>query len=128
MEGQEDPRRHANKGCTAASRIKVPKRIKKVESAPNIKVHGGSTLRPCVRLQRRISMPIMPKRSGVPCGEHGPPFEERPICMPKQPRDCRGCYVFTGWCTIFFGSILPPEQFPLSLWLPVGHIFCFRGT
>src|SRR6266487_4470847 len=35
---------------------------------------------------------------------------------PKQPRDCRGCYGCTGWCTISFGSILPPEKFPLSLW------------
>src|SRR5712691_11424636 len=61
-------------------------------------------------------MPIMPKRSLVPCGENVPPFEERPIRMPKQPRDCRGCYGCTGWCTISFGSILPPEKFPLSLW------------
>ena len=41
---------------------------------------------------------------------------ERPICMPKHPRDCRGCYVFTGWCTIFFVSILPSAKFPQSPW------------
>jgi hypothetical protein len=51
-----------------------------------------------------------------PCAENVLPFEERPICMPKQPRDCRGCYMFTGWCTIFFVSILPSEKFPRSLW------------
>ena len=69
-----------------------------------------------VPLQRRISMPIMPQRSGVPCAENVPPFDERPIRMPKQPQDCRGCYGCTGWYTIFFGSILPSEKFPRSLW------------
>src|SRR6516164_7050528 len=53
-------------------------------------------------------MPIMPKRSGVPCGENVPPFDERPIRMPKPPQDCRGCYGCTGSCTISFGSILLP--------------------
>src|SRR2546422_6870658 len=66
-------------------------------------------------LQRRISMPIMPKRSGVPCAANVPPFAARPTCMPKQPQDCRGCYGCTGWCTISFVFILPPEKFPQSL-------------
>ena len=116
MENQGDPRRHSKEVCTSASRIKVPKCIKKGESDPNISVHGENILRQLVPLQRRTSMPIMPKRSGVPCAEDVPPCEERPICMPNQPRDCRGCYVFTGWCTIFFVSILPSEKFPRSLW------------
>src|SRR5712691_420881 len=116
MENQDDPRRHSKEGCTSESRIKVHKRIKKGESAPNIRVPGENILRQLVPLQRRISMPIMPKRSGVPCAENVPPFDERPIRMPKQPRDCRGCYGCTGWYTIFFGSILPSEKFPRSLW------------
>jgi len=57
----------------------------------------------------------LPKRSGVPCAENVPPFDERPIHMPKQPRDCRGCYGCTGWCTISFGFIVPPEKFLQSL-------------
>src|SRR4029434_2327986 len=116
MENQDDPRRHSKEECTSESRIKVHKRIKKVESAPNIRVHGGNILRPLVPLQRRTSMPIMPKRSLVPCAANVPPFDGRPICMRNQPRGCRGCYVFTGWCTISFVSILPPEKFLLSLW------------
>src|SRR3984893_9604979 len=116
MANQDDPKRRSKEGCTSASRIKVPKRIKKVASAPNIKVHGENILRQLVPWHRLTSMPIMPKRSGVPCGENVPPFDERPICMPKQPQDCRGCYEGTGWCTIFFGSILPSEKFPRSLW------------
>src|SRR2546430_13620872 len=116
MANQDDPRRHSKEGCTSASRIKDPKRIKKVESAPNIRIPGGNILRQRVPLPRRISMPIIPKRSGVPCAENVPPFDERPIRMPKPPQDCRGCYGCTGSCTISFGSILPPEKFPRSLW------------
>src|SRR2546427_10612773 len=116
MENQDDPRRLSKEVCTSGLRIKVHKYIKKVESDPNIRVHGGNILRQLVPLPRRISMPIMPKRSGVPCGENVPPFEERPIHMPKPPQDCRGCYEYTGSCTISFGSILPPEKFPRSLW------------
>src|SRR5882672_568835 len=116
MENQDDPRRHSKEGCTSVSRIKVHKRIKKVESAPHIRAHGGNILTQLVPLQRLTSMPIIPKRSGVPCAENVPPFEERPICMPNQPRDCRGCYGCTGWCTISFVSIFPPEKFPLSPW------------
>src|SRR5438876_8211430 len=71
--------------CTSESRIKVHKRIKKVESASNIRAHGGNILTQLVPLQRLTSMPIIPKRSGVHCAENVPPFEERPICMPKQP-------------------------------------------
>src|SRR6266705_7132177 len=115
MENQDDPRRPSKEVCTAESRIKVHKRIKKVESDPNIRVHGGNILRQLVPLPRRISMPIMPKRSGVPCGENVPPFDERPIRMLNQARDCRGCYGCTGWCTTSFRSIVPPEQFPRSL-------------
>src|SRR5438105_4809600 len=116
MENQGDPRRHSKEVCTSASRIKVPKCIKKGESDPNISVHGENILRQLVPLQRRTSMPIMPKRSGVPCGANVPPFDERPIRMPKQPQDCRGCYGCTGWCTIFCVSILPSAKFPRSLW------------
>src|SRR2546426_4241823 len=116
MENQDDPRRLSKEVCTSGLRIKVHKYIKKVESDPNIRVHGGNILRQLVLLKRRISMPIMPKRSLVPCAENVPPFDERPIHMPNQPRDCRGCYGCTGWCTIFFVSILPPEKFPLSPW------------
>src|SRR2546425_12034796 len=115
MEGQEDPRRPSKKVCTSESRIKVHKRIKKDPSDPNIRVHGGSTLRQRVRLQRRISMPIIPKRSLVHCGENVQPFGARPICMPNPPRDCSGFYMSIGWCTIFFVSILPPAKF--LLWL-----------
>src|SRR5678815_6048193 len=81
MENQDDPRRHSKEECTSESRIKVHKRIKKVESAPNIRVHGRNILRQLVPLQRRTSMPIMPKRSLVHCAENVQPFEERPICM-----------------------------------------------
>src|SRR4029453_14455491 len=116
MENQDDPRRHSKEGGTSESRIKAHKCIKKVESDPNIRVHGRNILRQLVPLQRRTSMPIMPRRSLVHCAENVQPFEERPICMPKQPQDCRGCYGCTGWCTIFFVSILPSEKFPLSLW------------
>src|SRR5215468_1312880 len=116
MENQDDPRRHSKKGCTSESRIKDPKRIKKVESDPNIRVHGGSILRQLVRLQRRISMPIMPKPSLVPCGAHVPPFGARPIRMPNLPKDCSGFYMSIGWYTIFFVPILPPTKFLLWLW------------
>src|SRR4030095_12592511 len=104
MENQDDPRRHSKEECTSESRIKVHKRIKKVESAPNISVHGRNILRQLIPLQRLASMPIMPKRSLVPCAASVPPFEERPICMPKQPQDCSGCYGVTGWWHIFFSS------------------------
>src|SRR5256885_4597946 len=116
MENQDAPRRLSKEVCTSGLRIKVHKRTKKVESAPNIRVHGWNILRQLVQLKRLISMLIMPKRSLVHFVENVPPFEERPICMPNQPRDCRGCYVFTGWCTIFFVSILPPDKFPRELW------------
>jgi hypothetical protein len=116
MANQDDPRRHSKEECTSESRIKGHKRIKKGASAPNISVHGRNILRQLVPLQRRTSMPIIPKRSLVPCAGNVRPFDERPICMPKQPQDCSGCYGCTGWCTIFFGSILPSEKFPLSLW------------
>src|SRR4029453_2754420 len=116
MENQDDPRRHSKEECTAESRIKGHKRIKKVESAPNIRVHGESILRQLGSLQRRISMPIMPKRSLVLCAANVPPFDARPICMRNPPRDCRGSYGCTGSCTISFGFILPPEKFLLSLW------------
>src|SRR5712691_605028 len=116
MENQDDPRRLSKEVCTSGLRIKVHKHIRKVESDPNIRAHGRNILRQLVLLKRLISMPIMPKRSLVPCAENVRPFEERPICMPKQPRDCSGCYVFTGWCTISFVSILPSEKFPRSPW------------
>src|ERR671931_1845068 len=98
MANQDDPRRHSKEECTSESRIKVHKRIKKVASAPNIRAHGRNILRPLVPLQRLTSMPIMPKHSLVPCAASVQPFEERPICMPKSPQDCRGCYEYTGWC------------------------------
>src|SRR4029434_5220494 len=44
---------------------------------PNIRVHGRNILRQLVPLQRRTSMPIMPKRSLVHCAENVQPFEER---------------------------------------------------
>src|SRR5882762_435 len=113
---QDDRSRRAKKVCPSGGNIQGHQRIKKVQSDPNTRVHGGNILRQLVPLPRRISMPIMPKRSGVPCGENVPPFEERPIRMPKPPQDCRGCYGSTGSCTISFGSILPPEKFPLSPW------------
>src|SRR5215471_15662931 len=116
MEGQEDPRRHSKEVCTSASRIKGRKRIKKVASALNTRIHGGSTLRQLVRWQRRISMPIMLKPSLVPYGENVPPFGARPICMPNPPKDCSGFYMSIGWGTIFFVPILPPEKFLLWLW------------
>src|SRR6266849_9365062 len=106
MANQDEPRRRSKEVYNSASRIKVPKHIKKGASDPNISVHGENILRQRVPLQRRTSMPIMPKRSGVPCAENVQPFDGRPICMPKQPRDCRGCYGCTGWCTISFVSIL----------------------
>src|SRR4029434_389269 len=117
MENQDDLRRHAKEGYTSESRIKVHKRIKKGESAPNIRVPGENILRQLVPLPRRISMPIMPKPSLVPCAANVPPFAARPTCMPKPPRDCRGCYGCTGGCTIFCVCILPPEKSPLSLWV-----------
>src|SRR5713226_1801606 len=112
---QDDPRRHAKEVCASESRIKVHKHIKKVASASNIRAHGGNILTQPVPLQRRTSMPIIPKRSGVPCAANVPPFAARPTCMPKPPWDCRGCYGCTGSCTISFGFILPPEKFPQSL-------------
>ena len=116
MENQDDLRRHAKEECTSELRIKVHRRIKKVESAPNIRAHGRNILRQRGPLQRRTSMPIIPKHSLVPCAANVPPFAARPTCMPKQPRDCRGCYMSIGWCTISFRFILPPEKFPRSLW------------
>jgi hypothetical protein len=113
MENQEDPRRHSKKVCTSESRIKGHKRIKKVESAPNIRVHGESTLRQLVQLKRQTSMPIMPKPSLVPCGENVPPFGARPIRMPNLPKDCNGFYMSIGSYTIFFVPILPPAKFLL---------------
>src|SRR5215813_5627049 len=44
MENQDDPRRHSKEECTSELRIKGHKRIKKVESAPNIRVPGGNIL------------------------------------------------------------------------------------
>ena len=116
MANQDDPRRHSKEVCTSESRIKGRKRIKKVASAPNIRVHGRNILRQLVPLPRRTSMPIIPKRSGVPCAANVLPFAARPICMPNPPQDCSGCYMSIGWCTISFGSILPSAKFPLSLW------------
>src|SRR5438093_5139515 len=116
MVSQDDPKRPSKKVCTAESRIKVHKCIKKVESDPNIRVPGGNTLRQLVPLQRLTSMPIMPKRSLVHCAENVPPFGARPICMPNPPQDCSGFYMSIGWCTIFSVSILLPEKFLLSLW------------
>src|SRR5215510_9353299 len=116
MANQDDPRRHSKEGCTSESRIKVHKRIKKGESAPNIRVPGRNILTQRVPLPRRTSMPIIPKRSGVPCADNVPPVDERPICMPKPPQDCRGCYGCPGGCTIFCGAILPSEEFLLSPW------------
>src|SRR5215831_6899026 len=95
-QNQDDPRRHSKEECTAESRIKVHKRIKKVESAPHIRVHGESILRQLGSLQRRISMPIMPKRSLVLCAANVLPFDARPICMRNPPRDGRGSYGCTG--------------------------------
>src|SRR5438132_5331981 len=100
MVSQDDPKRPSKKVCTAESRIKVHKCIKKVESDPNIRVPGGNTLRQLVPLQRLTSMPIMPKRSLVHCAENVPPFGARPICMPNPPQDCSGFYMSIGWCTI----------------------------
>src|SRR4030088_1936926 len=116
MANQDDRRRLSKKVCIAGLKIKGHKRIKEAESVPNIRAHGGNILTQFVPLQRRTSMPIIPKRSGVHCAANVPPFDERPICMPKQRQDCRDCYGWTGWCTISFGSILPPEKFPRSLW------------
>src|SRR5215470_3402840 len=115
MENQDDPRRHSKEECTSELRIKGHKRIKKVASAPNIRAHGRNILRQRGLLQRQISMPIMPKRSLVPCAADVPPFAARPIRMPKPPRDCRGCYMSIGSCTISFVFILPPEKFLRSL-------------
>src|SRR5919108_2932869 len=92
MANQDDPRRHSKEECTAESRIKVHKRIKKVASAPNIRAYGQNILRQRVPLQRLTSMPIMPKRSLVHCAAHVLRFAARPICMPKPPRVCGGCY------------------------------------
>src|SRR2546422_4268240 len=65
MENQDAPRRLSKEVCTSGLRIKVHKRTKKVESAPNIRVHGWNILRQLVQLKRLISMLIMPKRSLV---------------------------------------------------------------
>jgi len=100
----------------SGSRIKDHKRIKKGPSDPPIRVRGRNTLKQTVRLQSQTFMPIMPKRSGVPCAESAPPFGEKPICTPKRPRDYNGFYLSIGWSTIFFASILRPEKSPLSLW------------
>src|SRR5215471_7053928 len=96
MENPDDLRRHSKEECTSELRIKVHRRIKKVESAPNIRAHGRNILRQRGPLPRRTSMPIIAKHSLVPCAGNVHPFEERPICMPKQPQDCRGCYECTG--------------------------------
>ena len=55
------PKKTFQEECTSESRIKVHKRIKKVESAPNIRAHGRNILRQLVPLGRLTSMPIMPK-------------------------------------------------------------------
>src|SRR5215468_6709301 len=115
MANQDDPRRHSKEACTSESRIKVHKRIKKVESAPTIRVHGENLLRQLGPVQRRTSMRIMPKRSFVPCAANVPPCAARPTCMPKPPRDCTGCYMSLGWYTTFFVSMVPPAKFPQSL-------------
>src|SRR5262249_51370220 len=88
MENQDDPRRHSKEECTSESRIKVHKRIKKVESAPNIRAHGRNILRPLVPLPRLTSMPIMPKHSLVPCAASVPPFEER-----RRLKNSRPCII-----------------------------------
>src|SRR6266849_10089890 len=106
MVSQGVQRKPSKEVYTSGSRIKDHKRIKKDPSDPNIRVRGQNTLKQTVRLKSQTFMPIMPKHSLVHCAESVPPFEERPICMPKQPRDCRGCYGCTGWCTISFVSIL----------------------
>src|SRR6266849_4062651 len=98
MAHQDDPRRRAKEVGTSGGKIKVHTRRKKGASDPHIRVHGGNILRQLVPWQRRISMPIMPKRSGGPCVEHVPPFEERPLRMPKQPRDCRGAVAQKSPC------------------------------
>src|SRR4029450_1662704 len=85
MENQDDPRRHSKEECTSESRIKVHKRIKKVESAPNIRAHGRSILRQLVPWQRLTSMPIMPKRSLGPCAASVPPVEAIPIDRKSPP-------------------------------------------
>src|SRR2546427_8442747 len=116
MVSQGVQRKPSKEVYTSGSRIKDHKRIKKDPSDPPIRVHGRNTLKQTVRLQSQTFMPIMPKRSGVPCAESAPPFDARPICMPNPPQDCSGCYRSIGWSTIFFASILRPEKSPLSLW------------
>ena len=116
MAHQDAPRRHGKEECPSASSIKGHQRIQPVASAPHIRAHGRNILRQLVPLQRLTSMPIMPRRSFVPCAASGPPCEDSPLGMPKQPEDCSGCYGCTGWGTIFCGSIVPSEQFPQALW------------
>jgi hypothetical protein len=116
MANEDAPRRRAKEVGTSGGSLQVPKPINKVVSAPNIRVHGEHSLRQRVPWPRRISMPIMPQRSGGPCAAHGLPVDGRPRGMPKQPRDGRGCDGCTGWCTIGVGSIVPSEKFPRSLW------------
>src|SRR5215471_16443914 len=111
------PKKTFKKGVHVRLKHKGSQAHKKVESDPNIRVHGGSILRPRVRLKRQISMRIMPKPSSVPCGENVPPFGARPIHMPNLPKDCSGFYMSIGWYTIFFVPILPPAKFRLWLWV-----------
>jgi len=75
-----------------------------------------SRVKQIVRLPSQTCMPIMPKRSLVPCAASAPPFGARPICMPNPPQDYSGCYTSIGWCTIFFVPILPPAKFLRWLW------------
>ena len=116
MVSQGVQRKPSKEVYTSGARIKDHKRIKKDPSDPNIRVRGRNTLKQTVRLQSQTFMPIMPKRSLVRCAESVPPFGEKPICTPKQPRDYNGFYMSIGWSTIFFASILRPEKSPLSLW------------
>src|SRR6266700_5214293 len=98
-------RKHSKEVYTSGSRIKDHKRIKKDLSDPNIRVRGRNTLKQTVRLKSRTFMPIMPKRYLVHFAESAPPFGEKPIRTPKQPRDYNGFYMSIGWSTIFFASI-----------------------
>src|SRR5437773_10008340 len=81
MAHEDDPRRRSKAVCTSGGSIQVHKHIKQVVSAPHIRVHGEHILRQRVPLPRRISMPILPKRSGVPCAEHVRPFDGRPLVV-----------------------------------------------
>src|SRR5438477_10341372 len=93
MVSQGVQRKPSKEVYTSGSRIKDHKRIKKAPSDPNIKVRGQNTLKQTVRLPSQTFMPIMPKHSLVRFAESAPPFGEKPICTPKQPRDYNGFYM-----------------------------------